>query len=141
MFRKVAIALLAASVLTAPALAEIVAPAKAPQTTTGTAPANAANTGAGVKTVKADKAPTKHRKVARHHHHGAKVAMHKQVKHVNVAHQGKGGKMAGTGKTVKHAVKHAAKPATTKPATTNGAAVNTAPAQVTAKPATKSGVN
>jgi hypothetical protein len=141
MFRKVAIALLAASVLAAPALAEIAAPAKAPRTTTGTAPANSANAGApAVKTVKADKAPTKHRKVAGHHHHGTKVAMHKYVKHVKVAHHGNGGKIAGAGKTA--VVKHtAAKPAVTRPATTNGAAVNTAPAQATTKPAAKPGVN
>jgi hypothetical protein len=118
MFRKVAIALLAASVLTAPALAEIAAPAKAPQSTTGAAPANGA-----VKTVKADKAATKRHVVARHHRHGTKMAMHKHVKHVKVAHHGKRGKVAGAGKTAgaKHA---AAKPAATKPAATNGAAVN-----------------
>jgi len=133
MFRKVAIALLAASVFTAPALAEIAAPAKAPQSTTGSAPAHSANT---VKTVKADKAATKRHVVARHHRHGTKMAMHKHVKHVKVAHHGKRGKIAGAGKTA--VVKHAA----VKPAvTTTGAAVNSAPAQVTAKPAAKSGVN
>ena len=112
MFRKVAIALLAASVLTAPVLAQNAAPGtgKAPQTTAGTAPANA------VKTVKADTAITKHRKLVRHHH-GAKMVKH--VKHVKYAHHMKRG--------------------TTAPKQVSGKPV---PAdQVSAKPAARSGVN
>ena len=103
MFRKVAIALVAASVLTAPVLAQNVAPGagKASQTTTAPAP-----------TVKADKATTKHRMVTRHHHHhGVKTADH--AKHGKYAHHTKRGKTAAkqvSGKPV--AAKHvSAKPA------------------------------
>jgi hypothetical protein len=113
MFRKVAITLVAASVLAAPVLAQNAAPAigKATQTTTGAAPANA------VKTVKADKASTRHRVVARHPRHGTKLAKH--VTRVKYAHHMK------HGKTV------------TKQASGKPAAVK----QVSAKPATRSGVN
>jgi hypothetical protein len=101
MFRKVAIALVAASVLTAPVLAQNVAPGagKASQTTTAPAP-----------TVKADKATTKHRMVTRHHH-GVKTAEH--AKHGKHAHHMKREKTAAkqvSGKPV--AAKHvSAKPA------------------------------
>src|SRR5215467_13845346 len=66
MFRKVAIALVAASVLTAPVLAQGVAPSagKVSQPTPVPAPT--------AKTVKADTAATKHHMVARHHRHGTK---------------------------------------------------------------------
>jgi hypothetical protein len=113
MFRKVAIALVAASVLAAPVLAQNAAPGsgKAPQTTTGTAPAST------VKTVKADKAIVKHRFVVRHHRHGTKLAKH--VTHVKYAHHMKHGKTA------------------TKQASGKPVAVK----QVSAKPATRSGVN
>jgi hypothetical protein len=112
MFRKVAIALVAASVLAAPVLANA-APGsgKAPQSTIGTAPASA------VKTVKADKAIVKHRFVVRHHRHGTKLAKH--VTHVKYAHHMKHGKTA------------------TKQASGKPVAVK----QVSAKPATRSGVN
>ena len=85
MFRKVAIALVAASVLTAPVLAQNVAPAAGKVTQTTTAPAPT------VKTVKADKAITKHRMVARHHH-GAKMVKH--AKYGKYAHHMKRGKTA-----------------------------------------------
>jgi len=104
MFRKLAIALLAASVLTAPVLAQNVAPGagKASQTTTAPPPA--------VKTVKADKAVAKHRMVTRHHR-GFKMVKH--AKHGKYAHHMKRGKTAAkqvSGKPV--AVKHvSAKPA------------------------------
>jgi periplasmic divalent cation tolerance protein len=113
MFRTVAIALVAASVLAAPVLAQNVAPGagKAPLAATGTAPTSA------VKTVKADKAITKHRFVVRHHRHGTKLAKH--VTHVKYAHHMKHGKTA------------------TKQATGKPAAVK----QVSVKPATRSGVN
>jgi hypothetical protein len=126
MFRKVAIALVAASVIAAPALAEIAAPAPKAQTTTGTAPASTAT---AVKTVKADTAAIKHRKVARHHHHGTKMAKH--VNHVKYAHHMKRSKVAG-----------AAKPVATKPVSAKAGEGKTAPtAQVSTKPAAKSGVN
>lgn len=76
MFRKVAIALVAASVFTAPVLAQNATPGteKAPQTTTAPAP-----------TVKTNKATTKHRMVVRHHRHGVKMVKHtkhsKSVRH------------------------------------------------------------
>jgi Ni/Co efflux regulator RcnB len=84
MFSKVAIALVAASVFTAPVLAQNATPgtAKAPQTTTAPAPA-----------VKADKPVTRHRIVVRHHRHGAKVI--KQAKHgTHVRHVKRGGTLA-----------------------------------------------
>lgn len=124
MFRKVAIALVAATVLTAPVLAQNVAPAtgKASQTTTTPAP-----------TVKADKAITKHRTVDRHHH---SVKMVKHVKHGKYAHHMKRAKVH------QAVVKTPAKPVATKPvATTNGAAAAPASTQVTTKPAAKSGTN
>jgi hypothetical protein len=129
MFRKVAIALVAATVLTAPVLAQGVGPAtgKASQTTTAPAP-----------TVKADKAITKHRTVARHHH-GVKM-----VKHTNHEKYARHMKRAKVHQAI---VKAPAKPVATKPvatkpvATTNGAATAPASAKVTTKPATKSGVN
>ena len=139
MFRKVAIALVAATVLTAPVLAQDVAPAtgKASQTTTAPAP-----------TVKADKAITKHRTVARHHH-GVKMVKH--TNHVKYARHMKRAKVHQA--VVKTPAKPvaakpvAAKPVATRPdatkpvATTNGAATAPASAKVTTKPATKSGVN
>ncbi len=80
MFRKVAIALFAASVLTAPALAQ-----NAPDTSKAapTAPAPAA----APKPAKAEKAVTKHHVVVRHHrHHGVKAVHyakhHKYVRHM-----------------------------------------------------------
>ena len=124
MFRKVAIALVAATVLAAPVLAQDVAPAtgKASQTTTAPAP-----------TVKADKAITKHRTVARHHH-GVKMVKH--TNHVKYARHMKRAKVH------QAVVKTPAKPVATKPVpTTNGAATAPASAKATTKPATKSGVN
>ncbi len=118
MFRKVAIALVAATVLTAPVLAQDVAPAtgKVSQPTTAPAP-----------TVKTDKAIAKHRMVVRHH--GTKM-----VKHTN--HE----KYARHMKRAK--VHQAVVKAPTKPvATTNGAATAPASAKVTTKPAAKSGTN
>jgi hypothetical protein len=126
MFRKVAIALVAATALTAPVLAQGVAPAtgKASQTTAAPAP-----------TVKAI---TKHRTVARHHH-GVKVVKH--TKHGKYAHHMKRAKVHQA--VAKTPVKpDATKPAATKPvATTNGAATAPASTQVTTKPAAKSGAN
>ena len=113
MFRKLAIALLAASVLTAPVLAQNVAPGagKASQTTTAPAPA--------VKTVKADKAVAKHRMVTRHHHHGFKTVKHaKHGKYVHHMHMKRG--------------KTAAKQVSGKPV---------AAKHVSVKPAARSGVN
>jgi len=111
MFRKVAIALVAASVLTAPVLAQNAAPAlgKASQTTSTPAPV--------AKTVKADKAVTEHRTVVRHQRHDAKMVKH--AKHGKYAHHMKHGKAA-------------AKQVSGKPVTVK---------QVSSKPAAKSGAN
>jgi hypothetical protein len=94
MFRKVAIALIAASMLTAPVMA------KAPAATT---PAGAPTSSAAVKTVKADKSALKHRKHVRAHH-ATRVSKHK---HMNAAKHarhhfngGKGHKTAGANKVV-----------------------------------------
>src|ERR1700731_225878 len=114
MFRKVAIALVAATVLTAPVLAQDVAPATGKASQTTTAPA------ATVKTVKADKAIAKHRMVVRHH--GTKM-----VKHTNHEKYARHMKRAKVHQAV---VKTPAKPVATKPVpTTNGAA----PAPASAK--------
>jgi len=102
MFRTVAIALVAASVLTAPVLAQNVAPGtgKVSQTTAAPAP-----------TVKANKAVAKHRVVTRHHNHGVKMVKH--ARHGKYAHHMTHNKFAakqGSGKPV--AAKHvSAKPA------------------------------
>jgi Ni/Co efflux regulator RcnB len=94
MFRKIAIALVAASMLTVPVMA------KAPA---ATKPATASTSSAAVKTVKADKTALKHRKHARAHH-GTRVSQHKHmngVKHARHFNKGKGHKVAGTtGKVV-----------------------------------------
>jgi hypothetical protein len=87
MFRKVAIALIAASMLTAPVMAQ--ASTSKPAATTSSAVKS-------VKTVKADKTTLKHRK---HAHHGNRVAQHKHMngtKHARHFNGGKGHKVAGT---------------------------------------------
>src|SRR3984893_10777665 len=123
MFRKVAIALVAATVLTAPVLAQDVAPATGKASQTTTAPAA---------TVKTDKAIAKHRIVVRHH--GTKM-----VKHTNHEKYARHMKRAKVHQAV---VKTPAKPVATQPdATTNGAATAPASAKVTTKPAAKSGTN
>jgi hypothetical protein len=99
MFRKVAIALIAASMLTAPVMAQVPASTTKP----------AAATSSAVKSVKADKTTLKHRRHARAHH-GNRMAQHKRMngtKHARHFNGGKGHKVAGaTGKVV------SAKPAT-----------------------------
>jgi hypothetical protein len=103
MFRKVAIALLAASMLAAPVMAQTATPTAKPATTSSTA----------VKTVKADTAAVKHKKHARAHHgirvshkhmKGAKHARHFNAngsKHVRHFNKGNAHKVAGTpGKVV-----------------------------------------
>jgi len=105
MFRKVAIALIAASMLTAPVMAQ--APAAA------TKPAAAATSSTTVKTVKACKTTLKYHKHARSHR-GIRVAKHKHmngVKHARHFNAGKGHKVAGTANKVVSA----------KPATRSGA--------------------
>jgi hypothetical protein len=108
MFRKVAIALVAASVFTAPVLAQEVAPgtAKAPATT-AVAPAT--------KDVKADKAPTKHHRVVCHHRHGTKVVKH--FNHGKYAHHIKRSKTATKQVSGKPVV---AKQVSTKPVAKSG---------------------
>jgi hypothetical protein len=98
MFRKVAIALVAASMFTAPVMA------KAPAATTK--PATASTSTAAVKTVKAVKADNtslKHRKHARAHH-GNRMSQHKHINGVKQArhfNKSKGHRVAGTsGKVV-----------------------------------------
>jgi hypothetical protein len=101
MFRKVAIALFAASMLAAPVIAQAAAPT--------TKPTAGATSAATVKTIKADKTALKHRKHARRHNgtHMAKH-MHKNgVKHVRHFNKGNGHKVAGTANKVV-----SAKPAT-----------------------------
>jgi Ni/Co efflux regulator RcnB len=94
MFRKVAIALIAASMLTAPVMAQAPAPT--------TKPATAATSAAAVKTVKADKTALKHRKHARRHNgtHMAKHMHRNGVKHARHFNNGKGHKVAGTANKV-----------------------------------------
>jgi|SRR5262245_2698009 len=107
MFRKVAIALVAASVLTAPVLAQGVAPGAGKVSQPTPAPAPVA------KTVKADKAVTEHRTVIRHHRHDAKMVKH--AKHGKYAQHMKHGKAAAkqvSGKPV--AVKQVSSKATAK---------------------------
>jgi hypothetical protein len=100
MFRKVAIALIAASMLTAPVMAQVPASTIKPAATTSSAVKS-------VKSVKADKTTLKHR---RHAHRGTRMAQHKHMngtKHARHFNGGKGHKVAGaTGKVV------SAKPAT-----------------------------
>jgi hypothetical protein len=101
MFRKVAIALIAASMLTAPVIAQAATPT--------TKPTAGATSAAVVKTIKADKTALKHRKHVRRHNgtHMAKH-MHKNgVKHVRHRNKGNGHKVAGTANKVV-----SAKPAT-----------------------------
>jgi len=99
MFRKVAIALIAASMLAAPVIAQAA-------TTKPTAGATSATV---VKTIKADKTALKHRKHARRHN-GTHMAKHMHmhgVKHVRHFNKGNGHKVAGTANKVV-----SAKPAT-----------------------------
>jgi hypothetical protein len=70
MFRKIAIALVAASVLTAPVLAQGTTPGDSK--VSPTTPAPTAST--PEKSEKAVTKVTKHRVVARHHRHGTKMA-------------------------------------------------------------------
>jgi hypothetical protein len=102
MFRKVAIALIAASMLTAPVMAQVPASTTKPAATSPSAVKS-------VKTVKADKTTLKHRKHARAHH-GNRMAQHKHMngtRHARHFNGGKAHKVAGaTGKVV------SAKPAT-----------------------------
>jgi Ni/Co efflux regulator RcnB len=92
MFRKVAIALIAASMFTAPVMAKAPASSTKPATTSS----------ATVKTVKAERTALQHRKHARRHTatHMAKH-MHKNgVKHARHFNKGNGHKFAGTANKV-----------------------------------------
>ncbi len=71
MFRKIAIALVAASVLTAPVLAQQTNPSGETKLSPTTPAPTVSST---EKTDKAITKVTKHRVVARHHRHGAKMA-------------------------------------------------------------------
>ena len=108
MFRTFAIALLAASVLTAPVLAQN-ATAPAPAQADKSAPAAPAP----VKTVKADRAVVKHVRHARHAH-GTRMAKH--VKHMKYAHHMKRHNVSTT-----TGAAAPAKQADTKPAAKSGA--------------------
>jgi nicotinamidase-related amidase len=108
MFRTFAIALLAASVLTAPVLAQN-ATAPAPGSADKSAPAAPA----AVKTVKADRAVVKHVRHARHGH-GTRMAKH--VKHMKYAHHMKRHNVSTT-----TGAAAPAKQADTKPAAKSGA--------------------
>jgi hypothetical protein len=77
MFRKIAMALVAASVLAAPALAQNNAPGETKAAPTAPAPTTE-------NVVKPSKAITKHHVVVRHHRHGTKVVKFtKSGKHVH----------------------------------------------------------
>jgi hypothetical protein len=115
MFRKIAMALVAASVLTVPVLAQTNAPGDGKASPLTSAPTVSS-------TEKADKAitkVTKHRIVARHHRHGAKMAKStkyhgpKMVKYAKSGTKyGKFTRHIGRGRTVP---KHAFGAASTKP--------------------------
>jgi hypothetical protein len=109
MFRTFAIALLAASVLTAPVLAQN---ATAPASADKSAPAAPAPVKT-VKTVKADRAVAKHVRHARHAH-GTRMAKH--AKHVKTAHHMKRHNVSTT-----TGAAAPAKQADTKPAAKSGA--------------------
>ena len=111
MFRKIAIALVAASVLTAPVLAQNTAPGTG--NISPTAPAAAAT----VNAVKADKAITKHRMVVRHHRHHQDVKMVKHANHGKYVHHMKRGKTAAKHVSGKHVL---AKHVSAKPVVRSG---------------------
>jgi hypothetical protein len=118
MFRKIAIALLAASVLAAPAMAQTTMhgkTSKATSTKSETKPETAADTlektdkisekaeKSAENSATSDKATTKHRRMARNHHRGTKTAKLMRKKPTKTAmhgkhHGGKGTKVA-KGKT------------------------------------------
>jgi uncharacterized Zn finger protein (UPF0148 family) len=117
MFRKIAIALVAASVFTAPVLA---------QTTTPSDSTSAPTTSAAPKTEKSITKVTKHRVVGRHHRHGAKMAkytkshgkMVKFAKYGKYSHPTKHGKTAKLMSGARASVKSipSTKPRSSKPA-------------------------
>jgi hypothetical protein len=104
MFRKIAIALITASVFTAPVLA---------QTTPSDSKVSPSAPTAG-ETVKSEKSITKHRKVVRHHRHGAKTA--KYAKYGKYARHMKHGSES---KQISGA-RASAKPISSKPKTKSG---------------------
>jgi hypothetical protein len=71
MFRKIAIALVAAGALTVPALAQQTSPSGESKLSPSTSAPTVSST---EKTDKLTTTPSKHRMSARHHHHGAKMA-------------------------------------------------------------------
>lgn len=97
MFRKIAIALVAASALTAPVLAQQTTNPSAETKVSPTAPAPSISS--TEKTEKLTTKPTKHRMAARHHHRGAKMAKYTK------SHGAKMGKYAKYGKYT-HPMKH-----------------------------------
>ncbi len=122
MFRKIAFALAAATMLAAPVMAQTApAPDKAPAATPAATPAPA-------KTIKAEKATTKHRKYARAGHGAPSVKHVKQAKYAHHLNRGKHPQTHGTN-------------AAAKPATIEKSAKRVASKQVSTKPATRSGVN
>jgi hypothetical protein len=119
MFRKIAIALVAASVFTAPVLA---------QTTTPSDSTSAPTTSVAPKTEKSITKVTKHRVVGRHHRHGAKMAKYskshgkmakfaKYEKYTHPMKHGKTAKFTGARASVKSIPSKAlTKPRSSKPA-------------------------
>jgi len=131
MFRKIAIALVAASVFTAPVLAQVsTTPSEGKTSQTTPAP----NVSSAEKTDKAVTSAPKHRTAVRHHRHGGKMAKYTKSHGTKMAKSAKAGSkygkyarhMSRTRTAPKHAYgatsmksispKAAGKPSSTKPA-------------------------
>jgi hypothetical protein len=130
MLSKLAVALVAVAVFTVPALAQTPAPNGAKASASQSAPTSKPAT-----VVKADAAPAKHMRHARHFH-GTRLVGH--VTHVKYVHRAQHMKYAHNIKRVKFA--HHIKPATTQNAKAT-APSGLAPAKSTIRSAAKSGAN
>ena len=108
MFRKIAIALVAASVLTAPVLAQGTTPGDSK--VSPTTPAPTAST--PEKSEKAVTKVTKHRVVARHHRHGTKMAKYTKSNGTKMVKYAKGARASA--KPISS--KRGTKPSSSKPA-------------------------
>jgi hypothetical protein len=100
MFRKIAIALVAASALAAPVLAQQTNPSGETKLSPSTPPPTRSSPQKGHK-LTTTKSTTKHHMVSRHHHHGAKTA--KSAKYQGAKKYGKYGKSTRHYRTPKHA--------------------------------------
>jgi len=114
MFRKIAIALVAASALTVPVLAQQTNPSGDTKLSPTTPPPAVSSTEKSDK-LTTTKPTTKHHMVSRHHHHGAKMAKSAKYHGSKMAKYGKSGRHIG--RTPKHAYGAASKkPISSKPA-------------------------